>query len=594
MIGFSAPWLLLALPLAGLPILLHLVHRHEPPEVAFPAVRYLDDATRVHRRRLQLRHLMLLFVRTLLVLALIFAAAGMRCAGLGLGGHAPSAVVLVVDNSASSGLIVDGVPRLTALVDAAGRVLQEATPADQLWLRTAEGPAIPGTRAQLLERLAVLVPTTSRLDLGVAVTEGRSLLAQANRPGEVIVISDMQRSALSAAGGEGEVLMLRPTESTPQNRRIAGLTVGSLPWGSDGGLVTLMLQSTDSVPVPAAVGFDGGTARDLLLVPGVPSVLRLANAPEGWGMLRATLPPDEFRADDDRTVAVHVVPPPVVRWDATDRFVDAALSVLVTDGRASPGEGVRVGDLGSGASIVLPPADPALIGALNRRLAARGVGWRYGEVVRGQERSDSSSLLGAPTELQARVRIQPSGAGGERLATVSGEPWIVQSGDVILVGTRFEPGWSDLPLGTDFVPLLDALIRRAERGELTLPDGIAGSPMRLPDQLSAVVHEGERLPVEGGTPWTPIRAGVYHLLAGEDTLGAVTVLLDPRESDLARADDTEVQALWDRTTVAGLEEGPRRAFAAGGRGDLRGPLLLLALLCAFAEAALSGRVGQRN
>ncbi len=594
MIGFSAPWLLLGLPLAAVPLLLHLVHRHEPPEVAFPAVRYLDDATRDHRRRLHLRHLLLLIVRTLLILALVFAAAGMRCAGIGLGGHAASAVVLVVDNSASSGVIVDGVPRLSALVGAAGRVLDEATSADQLWLRTADGPAVPGTRAQLRQRLAVLAPTTSRLDLGTAVTEGRTLVAQANRPGAVVVLSDMQRSALSASVGDADVLVIRPTDAVPQNRGIAELTVGSGPWGVDGGLVTLSLQSTDTVPVPAAVGFEGAPLRDVLLVPGVPTAVRLAVVPRGWSMLRAVLPPDEFRADDERAVAMYAAPPPSVRWDPSERFLNAALAVLVADGRAMPGEGVRVGDLGSGASVVVPPADPALLGALNRRLAARGVGWQYEGTVRGEEQSDSAAFLPDPVEVHSRVRLEPSRGGGEVLATVAREPWVVRSGDVILVGSRFEPAWSGLPLETGFVPLLDALIRQAFRGEVTLPDGIAGMPIRLPDPLSAVAYAGQRQPVEGGSLWVPKSTGVYHLLVGEDTLGAVTVLLDPRESDLTRAEDDAVRTLWGRTTVAGFEEGPRRAFLAGGRGDLRGPLLVLALLCVFAEAGLSGRVGQRN
>ncbi|MBP6444656.1 MAG: BatA domain-containing protein, partial [Gemmatimonadales bacterium] len=169
MIGFATPWFLLALPAAALPILLHLVRRHEPPEVAFPAVQYLADATRDHRRRAELRHLLLLITRTLLILAIVLAAAGMRLTRGAFGSHAPSALVLVVDNSASSGVVVDGEPLLTALRAAAAAVLDRATPTDRLWLRTATGPAIPGSPAQLRERLAALRPTASRLDLGAAV-----------------------------------------------------------------------------------------------------------------------------------------------------------------------------------------------------------------------------------------------------------------------------------------------------------------------------------------------------------------------------------------------------------------------------------------
>ena len=53
-----------------------------------------------------------------------------------------------------------------------------------------------------------------------------------------------------------------------------------------------------------------------------------------------------------------------------------------------------------------------------------------------------------------------------------------------------------------------------------------------------------------------------------------------------------MRALWPGATVAGLADGPALAFAAGGRGDLRGALLLLALVCALAETLLVGRVGR--
>lgn len=594
MIGFTAPWWLLALPAVGLPILLHLVQRREPPEVAFPAVRYLDDTTRDHRRRIQLRHLLLLLVRTLLILAVILAAAGMRFPRGGFGSHAPAALVLVVDNSASSGVIEDGEPLLTALVRAADGVLSRATAADRLWLRTADGPALPGTAGQLRARLAALRPTSTRLDLGAAVREGRALVTQAARSGEVVVVSDLQQSAVTGDDGDIPVLVLRPATPAPSNRGVARLVVGTQPWGPGGGLVSVTATSADTLPVPVALTVTGRPARDALLLPGVPWVERIARLAPGWLTVRATLPPDEFRADDSRELALRVAPPPAVRWDPTDRFLNAALAVLVADGRLTAGEGVRLGELGPGPSVVLPPDEPALLGALNRRLAARGVAWRYGAPRREEERSDSGPIVPSRETVLRRVRLEAAGGGGDVLATVAGEPWVVRSGDVILLGSRLVPEWTALPLGTAFVPFLDLLISRAIRGEWLLADAVAGEPLVLPDRVVAVVRDGVRMPVEGGAPWSPSAVGVYHLLATEDTLGAVSVVLDPREADLTRADDTSIRTLWGRTAVAGLTEGPGRAFTAGGRGELRGPLLLLALLCACAEVGLARRVGQRT
>src|SRR5215212_6442003 len=136
MIGFLHPWALVGLAAAAIPILLHLLARREPPTVVFPAVRYLITTTREHQRRLKLQHLLLLLL-TLLLAALVLAAAGPTTPRGGVAGHAPSALVLVLDNSASSGAIVAGTARLSQLQETGRAVLARATPDDALWLLTA-------------------------------------------------------------------------------------------------------------------------------------------------------------------------------------------------------------------------------------------------------------------------------------------------------------------------------------------------------------------------------------------------------------------------------------------------------------------------
>jgi hypothetical protein len=139
MIGFLHPWALAGLVAAAVPLLLHLLARREPPTVVFPAVRYLITTTREHQRRLKLQHLLLLALRTLLIVALVLAAAGPTVPSRGVTGHAPSALVLVVDNSPSSGVVVAGATRLSQLQGAARQVLARATPDDALWLLAADG-----------------------------------------------------------------------------------------------------------------------------------------------------------------------------------------------------------------------------------------------------------------------------------------------------------------------------------------------------------------------------------------------------------------------------------------------------------------------
>jgi hypothetical protein len=156
MIGFLHPWALAGLVAAAVPILLHLLARREPPTVVFPAVRYLITTTREHQRRLKLQHLLLLALRTLLIVALVLAAAGPTVPSRGVAGHAPSALVLVVDNSPSSGVVVAGSSRLSELQRAARRVLGRATPDDALWLVTADGVPRRGDRQALLSDVDAL------------------------------------------------------------------------------------------------------------------------------------------------------------------------------------------------------------------------------------------------------------------------------------------------------------------------------------------------------------------------------------------------------------------------------------------------------
>lgn len=594
MISFTLPWALLGLIAAALPLLLHLVQRHEVPEIIFPAVRYLEDATREQQRRLTFRHWLLLIIRTLLIVALVLAAAGATARRSTLGPHTPSALVLVIDNSAGSGVVIDGEPLLDALVRAAGHVLDRATLSDRVWLIAADGVARAGTPAELRRHLAQLRPEPLRLDLGRAVGAGRDLVRGSKRPGEVVVISALQRSALGAARGDGHVLVVRPTGAPPSNRGILTLTAGLQPWSPTGGRVTIAIVSSDTAPVPVTLSVGNRALRDLLVTPGAPSVQRIGPEAPGWIVVTATLPPDEFRLDDSRSIAVRVAPAVAVQWDSSDRYLDAAARVLAADGRIRPGTGIHLGSLGTGPSIVMPPDDPAHVGALNRSLAARGIDWHFGIAIAASEQLDSGPVMPTKEAVTKRYTLERGDGSGEVLATVGGAPWLVRAGDVLLLGSRFDPSWTALPLSASFVPFLDAMLTSTAQGTAISPDVVAGEPVRLPDRTTAVAHDGEPTPVAGGSDWTPHTTGVFHLLAGADTLGAISVRLDPRESDLSRATDRDVRALWRGATVAGLRDGPGLAFAAGSRSDLRGALLLLALCCALAETVLTGRVRKRN
>jgi hypothetical protein len=93
--------------------------------------------------------------------------------------------------------------------------------------------------------------------------------------------------------------------------------------------------------------------------------------------------------------------------------------------------------------------------------------------------------------------------------------------------------------------------------------------------------------VEGGGVFRPGEPGAYYLVAGADTIGAITANIDPRESALAPASDAQARRLWKNARLVSLGDVGDAVFTGNARGDLRGLLLWLALLLALAETALA-------
>jgi len=275
------------------------------------------------------------------------------------------------------------------------------------------------------------------------------------------------------------------------------------------------------------------------------------------------------------------------------RFAEAACDVLRSNGRLHPGDDVMLGGFGSVASVILPPADPASLGAINRDLERRGVAWRFGEPAPAGS-TDSNSVL-APTRVFQRLRLVPTGSGRSGvLITAAGDPWLVRSGTVLLVGSRLDTAWTALPFQAEFVAFVDVLLNRLARGEVVALDVPAGAAGTLPDLVSTVVKGTQRWPVEGGGRFSPPDTGLYYLLRGSDTVGALAANPDPRESILEQASDAQVRALWSGASIVPLDEVASAAFSAGARGDLRGPLLWLVLILGLAEVGLASAWGRRT
>ena len=68
---------------AAVPVILHLIMRQNPKHVIFPALRFVRQRNEANRRRLQLRHLILLALRALALVVLAFALARLTLTSTG-------------------------------------------------------------------------------------------------------------------------------------------------------------------------------------------------------------------------------------------------------------------------------------------------------------------------------------------------------------------------------------------------------------------------------------------------------------------------------------------------------------------------------
>src|SRR5213078_1967598 len=103
MFSFLNPGFLWALPVAGIPILIHFLSKRRLPEIRFPTVMFLRQLEPREIRRLRLREILLLILRTLAILLLVCAFARPSVQPKDAAARAAAAVAVVIDDSESMG-----------------------------------------------------------------------------------------------------------------------------------------------------------------------------------------------------------------------------------------------------------------------------------------------------------------------------------------------------------------------------------------------------------------------------------------------------------------------------------------------------------
>jgi hypothetical protein len=573
---------------ALIPLLLHLRRGKVTRVVEFPGARYLARATQEHQRALRVRSSFLLLIQ-LAIVALVALAAARPLARLGTG-HAPAAVAIVLDNSMSTGVVVNGRPLLDALKDVARTALTRSTPQDRIWLVTAAGGVAEGDASSLGSVLDTLRPLAGAGSPRDAVALAWASTSRTRGlPPTIGVITDGQRTTWNGQVSAGpSVAIFTPLGAVPSGHGVIVAEPRPARWTGRGS-VHVAIRGADSVSFRVTID-ERTVARGTAPPDGAVDVAAPASG-AGWGVGRVELPRDELAADDSRMFAVWRGSPPGVDARAGGFVADAA-SALVAAGTIRTGSDVQIvsaNDVRSLPSLVVAPQQESAIGAANLALARVGIPWRFGAVRRSEALARGP---GINSTVRLRFAMAPTTTQpADTLATVSGEPWIVAGDGYVLVASPLDTSATNLPVTADFVPwLARSVIERLAPGGG--PVSFAGPLARIAVPLGADSLQVMGAPsiAVGDTATMPPRAGVYFWTRGATRIGAVVVNAEAEESDLRRDDDRELTARF--APAAGrmthdADSFARRLYGNAAQRPVAVPQLVGALLLLIVETMIA-------
>lgn len=204
--GFLNPLLLYGLPLAAVPVVIHLLNRRRFQRRPWAAMEFLRRALQKNRKRIRVEQLLLLLLRTLLVVLLILAVSRPQLGGGGLVG-VRTHHVLVLDDSASMQQRA-GVKTVQTLaadrIEALAKTLAEAREGDLVTLLRSGRPgrpelaavrAGPGLEERLRQALQRVDPGDSRSEWAAVFRELAQRIAATPEAGrtEIVVLTDLRR-----------------------------------------------------------------------------------------------------------------------------------------------------------------------------------------------------------------------------------------------------------------------------------------------------------------------------------------------------------------------------------------------------------------
>jgi Aerotolerance regulator N-terminal len=325
--SFLQPFLLAALPLASLPIIIHLINQRRFQTMKWAAMMFLLAANRMSRGYARLRQYLIMAMRILAIAGLIFAISRPLTGGwLGrAGGGKPDTTILLIDRSPS--MQQSGAGASGSKLETGRRQLAQAlkTIGSTRWVLIESATNVPRELDSIdaLANSPSAEPVSAMSDLPGMLQAARDYV-KANNAGrtEVWILSDIRDNDWNAEGGRWAPLrdsflefsqgvrfhLLAYPQPAPSNMSVRVTDVKRQKTGEAAELLVSLRISRESNSeakevVPVQFEIEGARSEVNVEVTGNRAELKEHRIPlggnkdKGWG--RVSIPADANPADND-------------------------------------------------------------------------------------------------------------------------------------------------------------------------------------------------------------------------------------------------------------------------------------------------------
>ena len=333
--------------LAGVPLLIHLLNLKFPTYFQFPSVKHLRDTVARRSKLFRWRHLVLLALRTLFVLALLFAFLRpvLPRFGSNAGAKSDRTVILMLDRSLSMEHLDGGVSARQRATTEAGKILGTLGPDDSVNIVLAAQTPVASFNessknyGEAQRFIEALKPGLGRADFSLANATAARLLTKATARTEIYYLSDFQRKTWAAVDfttlpTKARIFFVDTAPGARGNHALLGASINQSQVLA-GDTVTVEVEIGNFAPqpleAPMKVVIDQRVSFEKSVsVPAWSSAkFTLPVPPGGPGLhlCEITLPPDELAQDDRVCLTIPVLEKEgiLIVTDAPDPNKDTAL-----------------------------------------------------------------------------------------------------------------------------------------------------------------------------------------------------------------------------------------------------------------------------